>query len=49
MGVRRASEYALFQKKLTDHELQGLLDELSKRGVVKMSDGKLSYELPKTP
>ena len=40
---------ALFQKKLTDNELQALLDELSKRGVVKVSDGKLSYELPKQP
>jgi hypothetical protein len=40
---------ALFQKKLTDIELQGILDELSKRGVVKVSDGKLSYELPKQP
>jgi PIN domain len=38
---------ALFQKKLTDDELQGILDELSKRGVVKVSDGKLGYELPK--
>jgi hypothetical protein len=40
---------ALFQKKLTENELQALLDELSKRGVVKVSDGKLSYELPKQP
>jgi hypothetical protein len=38
---------ALFQKKLTDNELQALLDELSQRGVVKVLDGKLSYELPK--
>ena len=37
---------ALFRKALSDDELQVLLDELSQRGVVKVSDGKLSYELP---
>ena len=40
---------SLFQKKLSDDELQTLLDELSKRGVVKVADGKLSYDLPKGP
>lgn len=38
--------HALFQKRLSNDELQTLLDELSQRGVVKVSDGKLSYHLP---
>jgi PIN domain len=33
---------ALFRKQLRDDELQGLLRELSRRGVVKASDGKLT-------
>ena len=38
---------ALFQKQLSEAELRVILDELTKRGLVKVSDGKLSYELPK--
>lgn len=40
---------ALFQKKLSDDELRTLLDELYKRGIVKVSGGKLIYDLPKDP
>lgn len=40
---------ALFQKRLSDDELRTLLDELCKRGVIKVSDGKLGYDLPKEP
>lgn len=38
---------ALFQKRLSDDELRMLLEELDQRGVVKVSDGKLIYDLPK--
>ena len=41
--------HALFQKQLSTDELQELLDALIHRGVVKLSDGKLSYELPEAP
>jgi hypothetical protein len=38
---------ALFVDQLTDKELEGLLEQLSKRGVIKVTgDGKVSYELP---
>jgi hypothetical protein len=40
--------HALFQKQLSDEEVRRILNELTKRGVVKVSDGKLSYELPKS-
>jgi hypothetical protein len=40
---------ALFQKTLSEDELHTLLDELSRRAIVKVSDGKLSYNLPKGP
>jgi hypothetical protein len=38
---------ALFQKQLSDEEVGAIVDELNKRGVVKVADGKLSYDLPK--
>jgi hypothetical protein len=38
---------ALFRKQLSEDELRALLDELNRRGVVKVSEGRLSYELPK--
>jgi hypothetical protein len=41
--------HALFQKQLSADELGELLDTLMHRGVVKVSDGKLSYELPEAP
>ena len=37
---------ALFRKQLSEDDLRALLDELSRRGVVKVVEGKLSYELP---
>jgi hypothetical protein len=40
---------ALFQKQLGDDELRELLDALIHCGVGKVSDGKLSYELPNKP
>lgn len=39
--------HALFQKKLSDDELRTLLDELSRRGVITVSEGKISYDLSK--
>jgi hypothetical protein len=38
--------HALFQKQLSADELRELLDAVMHRGVVKVSGGKLSYELP---
>jgi hypothetical protein len=40
---------ALFQKKLSTEDLRTILDELSRRGVIKVSEGKISYDLPKGP
>jgi len=37
---------ALFVNQLADEELQGLLDQLAQRGVIRVSGGKVSYELP---
>lgn len=37
---------ALFVNQLPDDELQGLLDQLAQRGIIKVSEGKVSYELP---
>ena len=39
----------LFQKRLNSEEINAILEELTKRGVVKVSEGKLSYDLPKKP
>ena len=32
--------------KLSDHEVQALLDQLAQRGVIRVSEGKVVYELP---
>jgi hypothetical protein len=37
---------ALFVNQLSDDELASLLDQLVERGVIKVLDGKVSYELP---
>jgi len=37
---------ALFVNQLSDEELQGLLDQLTQRGVIKLSENKVSYALP---
>jgi len=42
----RTSIKALFVNQLSDEELENLIDELTKRGMVKVSDGKVHYELP---
>ena len=39
--------HALFRKRLSEDELRELLEALIQRGVVKVTDGKLAYELPK--
>lgn len=41
----RATINQLFKNKLTDVELDGFVDKLTKRGVAKIVDGKVSYEL----
>ncbi|MCA1602491.1 MAG: hypothetical protein LC776_12880 [Acidobacteria bacterium] len=35
-----------FANKLSDHEIQALLDHLAQRGVIRVSQGKVVYELP---
>ncbi|MGH8480379.1 MAG: PIN domain-containing protein [Gammaproteobacteria bacterium] len=35
-----------FANKLSDHEIQALLDQLAQRGVIRVSEGKVVYELP---
>ncbi|MGH8512709.1 MAG: PIN domain-containing protein [Gammaproteobacteria bacterium] len=35
-----------FANKLSDHEIQALLDQLAQRGVIRVSQGKVLYELP---
>jgi Skp family chaperone for outer membrane proteins len=42
-----SSLHALFRKQLSGDELHKLLEALIQRGVVKVTDGKLVYELPK--
>ena len=37
---------ALFVNQLADKELEDLLEQLLKRGVIRVTDGKVSYELP---
>ncbi|MGH8585038.1 MAG: hypothetical protein ACREWE_02230 [Gammaproteobacteria bacterium] len=34
-----------FANKLSDHEIQALLDHLAQRGVIRVSQGKVIYEL----
>ncbi len=42
----RSTIKALFVDQLSDEELDALIAELTERGVVKVSDGKVHYELP---
>jgi hypothetical protein len=42
----RSTIKALFVDQLSDEELDALIAELTDRGVVKVSDGKVHYELP---
>ena len=35
-----------FANKLSDHEIQVLLDQLAQRGVIRVSEGKVIYDLP---
>lgn len=45
----RSTIAALFKKELTDAELDGLFQSLCERGIVKLEDGKVTYELPASP
>lgn len=40
---------ALFQKTLSQTEVDNIIDELSKRGVVTVKQTKVSYSLPSEP
>jgi hypothetical protein len=42
----RNSIKTCFAKRLSDHEIQALLDQLAQRGVIRVSEGKVIYELP---
>ena len=42
----RSTIKALFVNQLADEELDGLIEELKIRGAIKVSDGKVHYELP---
>jgi hypothetical protein len=42
----RSTIKALFVDQLSDEELEALITELTERGAVKVSDGKVHYELP---
>lgn len=42
----RSSIKALFVNQLSDEELDALIEQLTQRGTVKVSDGKVHYELP---
>jgi hypothetical protein len=42
----RATINQLFKNKLVDAELDGFVSKLTKRGVIQIVDGKVSYELP---
>ena len=35
-----------FAKKLSDHEIEALLDQLAQRGVIRVAEGKVVYGLP---
>lgn len=43
-----SSIQVLFKKALTDLELQELIGEMTQNGVIKVSEGKLSYTLPES-
>ena len=42
----RNSIRTCFTNKLSDHEIQALVDQLAQRGVIRVSQGKVVYELP---
>jgi hypothetical protein len=42
----RNSIKTCFANKLSDHEIQALLDQLAQRGVIRVSEGKVVYERP---
>jgi hypothetical protein len=42
----RSTINALFRNSLADAELDNLVEQLTKRGVIKVADGKVQYELP---
>jgi PIN domain len=42
----RSTVKALFGSQLTEDELDRLIEQLSKRGVIKIADGKVQYALP---
>ena len=42
----RSTINALFKNALPESELDALIEKLNKRGVVKVADGKVQYELP---
>ncbi len=42
----RSTIKALFVNKLADEELEAILGQLSKRGVIDIKDGKVNYKLP---
>jgi len=42
----RNSIKTCFANKLSDHEIQALLDQLAQRGVISVAQGKVVYELP---
>jgi len=37
---------ALFRSELTEDELDRLIEQLARRGVIKIADGKIQYDLP---
>ena len=44
-GMRHSAQ-ALFVNQLSDDELESLLGQLTKRGVIKVSEDKITYNLP---
>jgi hypothetical protein len=41
----RSTIRALFGSQIAEHEIDGLIQQLTKRGVVKVADGKVQYEM----
>jgi len=42
----RSTIKALFANPLADEELDGLIEQLTQRGAIKIAEGKVHYELP---
>jgi len=42
----RSTIKALFTNQIMDEDLDGLIEQLTKRGAIKIADGKVHYELP---